>query len=30
MGRAARQLAVERFSAPARLEDYLNLYRSSI
>jgi glycosyltransferase involved in cell wall biosynthesis len=29
MGRAARELAVERFSAPARLNEYLNLYRSS-
>ncbi len=28
MGRAARDLAVERFSAAARLGDYLDLYRS--
>jgi L-malate glycosyltransferase len=30
MGRAARELAVERFSAPVRLNEYLNLYRSSM
>jgi glycosyltransferase involved in cell wall biosynthesis len=28
MGRAARELAVERFSAPARLNEYLDVYRS--
>ncbi len=29
MGRAARELAVEQFSFAARIEDYLDLYRSS-
>ncbi len=28
LGRAARELAVERFSAPARLYDYLDLYQA--
>ena len=30
MGREARELAVARFSAAARLEEYLSLYRSSV
>ena len=28
MGRAGRELAVERFSAAARMGEYLDLYRS--